>query len=217
MGELILTLRQWQQGIKPLDQYIVQASTMDGRDGQTATSIGMAYGFVAHKNNYIKCQIGTHENLVLCAIGSSTDNPRRGNQIICRQNILKTLEKNEIKNMPINSADYFVALPSYKFIISPEGNGIDCHRHYEALMAGCIPIVEDNPLIRAKYGNAPIIWTKDYSEITANYLEAKYEEMLDTKWDFSRLMLSWWSPEEQQLIRLRGNFWCSRLAGSPWY
>ena len=35
-------------------------------------------------------------------------------------------------------------LSKYKFIISPEGNGIDCHRHYEAILCGCIPIIEYN-------------------------------------------------------------------------
>lgn len=217
MSKLILTLQQWQNSVKPVEQYIVQASTMDGRDGQTATSIGMAYGFALQKNNYIKCQVGNHNNLVLCAIGKTTDNPRRGDREICRNNILKTLHNNGIYNVALDPAVYFEQLPSYKFVISPEGNGIDCHRHYEALMAGCIPIVEDNPLIRAKYGNAPILWTKDYSEITQEYLEETYKKMINETWDFSRLMLSWWSPEEQQLIKIRGNFWCNRLAGTPWY
>lgn len=40
--------------------------------------------------------------------------------------------------------NYFNSLSTYKFVISPEG--IDCHRHYEALLARCVPIIEHNSL-----------------------------------------------------------------------
>ena len=211
-----LKLNLWQQIEKPLKSLIVQASTIDGMDGQTAPSIGMAYGFVecCNQNN---TQIGNHTNLVLFAINVGTDHRRRGQAKINRASICKTLENNGFHNQSLTSADYFNTLPSYKFVISPEGNGVDCHRHYEALMAGCIPIVEENPIIREKYGNVPILWTKDYSEITETYLLENYKIMLKRQWDFSKLFLSYWSPEEQQLIKYRGNFWCKRLTGKSWY
>ena len=159
------------------------------------------------------------KDLVLCAINGGTDQRRRGSAPINRKHILETLSNNGIQNICIEPDKYFTVLPKYKFIISPEGNGIDCHRHYEALMAKSIPIVEDSALIRAKYGNAPILYTKDYSEITQEYLEQKYAEMTDPNvlWDFSRLFLSSWSPEEQTMIMYRGNFWCEKLSGYPWY
>lgn len=119
--------------------------------------------------------------------------------------------------MTLHGLDYFESLPKYKFVISPEGNGVDCNRHYEALMAGCIPIVELNPIIQAKYGDVPILYTQDYSEITPTYLEEKYAEMLDRKWDFSRLFLSSWSSEEQMLIKYRGDYWCKKLVNKCWY
>jgi hypothetical protein len=28
----------------------------------------------------------------------------------------------------------------YKFVVSPEGNGVDCHRHYECIGLGAIPV-----------------------------------------------------------------------------
>jgi hypothetical protein len=108
-------------------------------------------------------------------------------------------------------------LPKYKFIISPEGNGIDCHRHYEALMAGCIPIIEDNELIREKYKGCPILYTKDYSEITKEYLESKYEEMKNKYYDFSRLFLNYYDDKTQIEIKNNGNYWGNRLTGKTWY
>lgn len=212
-----MTLREWQRTIVPKNQYIVQASTTDGFDGITATSIGMCYGFTHHEGVTGDMQVAPIKTGVLCAINVGTDQRRRGAHPICRKTIVETLLHNGFQNAAIETNKYFKELPKYQFVISPEGNGIDCHRHYEALMAKCIPIVEDSALIRAKYGNVPILYTRDYSEITQEYLDQKYAEMLDKRWDFSKLFMASWSPEEQLLIQFRGNFWCEKLAGKPWY
>lgn len=210
----MLTLREWQNCNKDPSQYIIQASTVDGGDRPTAMSIGMGYGIMSFKDNLHTIQLGSHSELVLCAISESTDERRRGP---VRKEIVKSLEINGVPNVKLDHEKYFTCLPSYKFVISPEGNGIDCHRHYEALMAGCIPIVEYSKLVDVKYGNVPILWTKDYSEITPEYLEEKYVEFLDKRWDFSLLHMSAWSIEEQLLAKYRGNYWMMRLTGKMWY
>lgn len=33
-----------------------------------------------------------------------------------------------------------------QFCASPHGNGLDCHRTWEALCLGCVPIVKSSPL-----------------------------------------------------------------------
>ena len=35
---------------------------------------------------------------------------------------------------------------NYAFIVSPHRNGLDCHRTWEALVLGCIPIVKTSPI-----------------------------------------------------------------------
>jgi len=215
-----MTLREWQNVLKHPNELIVQNSTLNQQDGITASSIGMSFQYVkALKiNTDLKVyQIGSHDKLVLCSISDSTDSRRRCNNNINRKRIIKILENNYIKNENNEYLEYFMKLPQYKFIISPEGNGIDCHRHYEALMAGSVPIVEDNPTIRSKYGNVPILYTKDYSEINEIYLNEVYKNLLDTQFDFSQLFLSFWSPEEQDMIKIRGNSWCMKLANMGYY
>jgi len=211
------TLAAWLKSVKPEQHLIVQASKEDGSDGITNTSIGMSWQYVKERGNTPACQIGQHDKQVLCAISPITDGRRRRFSPINRQSILETLKTQGISNTILEPSEYFKSLPQYKFVISPEGNGIDCHRHYEALMAGCIPIVEDSELIRKKYGNAPILYTRDYSEINETYLKAKYEEMLKTEWDFSKLFIGYWDEAEQELIKYRGNYWCMKVAGEPWY
>jgi hypothetical protein len=213
---MLLTLGEWQQTYKDPKNFIVQASMQDGSDGWTIFPIGMGYQYATHYGGSEKWQIGSHQALVQCAISARTDERRRPFGLN-RQMILFNLLMNGIVNRQVSGSQYFDELPSYKFVISPEGNGIDCHRHYEALMAGCIPIIEDNPIIREKYKGLPILYTRDYSEITREYLEQQYKEMLDKSYDFSRLFLSYYSLGQQDLIKYNGNYWVKRLSLKTWY
>ena len=56
-----------------------------------------------------------------------------------------------------NYKEYLMDLKRHKFVISPPGNGIDCHRNWEALMMGCVPIVLDSPFIKNVYGSMSLI------------------------------------------------------------
>ncbi len=210
----MMTLRTWQQTIKPIDELIVQASAKDGSDSWQPFPIGMCwqYGFNCNRNT----QIGTHDKLILCAISPGTDQRRRPSGIN-RRTILDNLQKLGIYNRQVDHSEYFGCVPSYKFVVSPEGNGIDCHRHYEALLAGAIPIMEHNPLVEKKYAGLPILYTTDYSELTEEYLNIKYAEMIDTVHDFSRLFLQYYDAETQRQIKECGNNWMSKLCGQQWY
>jgi hypothetical protein len=211
---MILTLKEWQNTIKSKEELLHCCSEfIHQNDEWVPFPIGL--GYFNYKGPLEKVQIGNHENLVLCSI-KSTDNNRRPTGIN-RSSIIKTLSLQGISNTYMDPDLYFETLPIYKFIISPEGNGIDCHRHYEALMAGCIPIIEDNDLIKEKYKGCPILYTKDYSEITSEYLEEKYKEMIDEKWDFSLLLLNSYEKDIQRQIKENGNYWGNKLFGKNWY
>ncbi len=212
-----MTLRTWQTLIKPQDQLIYNASVQDGRDSWLPFSIGMGYKFIDFKYEpMMTFQIGPHNKLVLSAFDPTTD-ARRFHTDGCRSKIAERLAKQGIENQPIPHDIYIRSIPSYKFVISPEGNGIDCHRHYEALLAGCIPVVEDNLLIREKYKGCPMVFTKDYSDITPERLEQLYGEMIDQTFDFSKLLMVSHSEEIQLLIRANGNHWGRTLRCSDWY
>ena len=200
----MFTLRDWQRNPKHKPNLIVNASAIDGSDSPQKFPIGMCFKYVSYQN--METQVGHHENLVFCGIRESTDNLRR-RKVLNRSAIVHILSSNGIENTILASSEYFTSLPSYKFVISPEGNGVDCHRHYEALMAGCIPVVEDSIHIREVYGNCPILYTTDYSEITSEYLEKKYDEMIDKTYDFSKLFVSSYSPDIQTEIRRNSSFW----------
>jgi hypothetical protein len=212
-----MTLSEWQAISKPRNQIMYNCSEYSHMNDELVPfPIGMSWQLIQYDGFLEDIQKGSHINQVLCAISSSTDSRRRrtGKN---RSSILNTLGTNGIHNTGMNSNHYLRTLPQYKFVISPEGNGIDCHRHYEALMAGCIPIIEHNKYIVEKYGNCPILFTDDYSEITPEYLSKVYAEMLNKTWDFSRLCLNTYDIGSQKQIKANGNYWGKRLDGREWY
>jgi hypothetical protein len=214
-----MTLFEWQKTPKRRDQLLYNCSIQDGSDAWIPFSIGMGYQILNYNGPIEDIQKGPHNNQVLCAINPYSDRHRRPNGKN-RLSIIHTLENkgiNNNNNMRMTIDDYLHLLPRFQFVISPEGNGIDCHRHYEALMAGCIPIVERDDRLLEKYGNCPILFTDDYSEITSDYLSEKYLEMLHKTWDFSRLCLDTYDSETQAQIKANGNYWAKKFVGREWY
>jgi len=79
----------------------------------------------------------------------------------------------------------------YVFVISPHGNGLDCHRTWEALCLGCIPIVRTSPL-DALYEGLPVYIVQDWSEVTEENLRKVLSEFSQRKFDLNRLTLKYW-------------------------
>jgi hypothetical protein len=74
----------------------------------------------------------------------------------------------------------------YKYVISPHGNGLDCHRTWEALALGCIPIIKSSSLDFMFVG-LPVLIVNKWSEIN--------QELLDTfkpSGNLDKLRLSYW-------------------------
>jgi hypothetical protein len=71
-----------------------------------------------------------------------------------------------------------------KYVLSPEGTGIDCHRIYEAIACGSIPIIKKSETRMDNfYENLPVVLIDDWKEITQEYLEENYniyKSKLDT-------------------------------------
>ena len=74
--------------------------------------------------------------------------------------------------------DYLRELSKSYFVISPEGNGIDCHKTWEALYLKTIPIVIKSINIDF-YSEFPMIVLNDWSEFNLNNLTIDlYHEMI---------------------------------------
>lgn len=88
------------------------------------------------------------------------------------------------KNLPWEL--YIKKLSTYKYCISPPGNGIDCHRIWEAIYVGCVPIVEKHPILYDNFNELPIMFVNNYNNITNKYLEDEYHKFKDKNLDKSK-------------------------------
>jgi len=79
----------------------------------------------------------------------------------------------------------------YAFVLSPHGNGLDCHRTWEALCLGCIPIVKTSPIDNL-YKNLPVLIVNNWVDVTHDLLEETIVNFKATHFDYSRLNLSYW-------------------------
>lgn len=71
--------------------------------------------------------------------------------------------------------EYLSDVASSKFVVSPRGNGLDCHRTWEAMYLGAIPIVtasELDPLLQG----LPVVIVRDWSQVNLKFLEEKWNE-----------------------------------------
>jgi hypothetical protein len=71
------------------------------------------------------------------------------------------------------------------YVLSPRGNGEDCHRFYEAIYLDTIPIVKKtNTAFDKLYNLFPCLIVNDWNEITEDLLLAKKDEYLQKIRDF---------------------------------
>ncbi len=84
----------------------------------------------------------------------------------CLKKVKHTLLVMETEKIPRITT--WTNMTKYKFVLSPPGVGLDCHRTWEALVLGCIPIIKSS-CIDSVYEGLPV-WIVKYWE-EANYLE----------------------------------------------
>ena len=87
---------------------------------------------------------------------------------------------------------------SCAFVLSPEGGGMDCHRTWEALALGCIPIVKRSPFSDL-FQNLPVLIVDDWGDINLPMLRdalSRYEKLQLNK---QELTLQYWANMVSEL------------------
>ena len=83
----------------------------------------------------------------------------------------------------------------YSFVVSPFGNGYECHRTWEALVLGCIPIVKTSG-IDSLYEDLPVLIVNDWIDITSELLLSVIEDFKKKhekgQFNYNKLTLKYW-------------------------
>ena len=82
----------------------------------------------------------------------------------------------------------------YAFVLSPHGNGLDCHRTWEALILGCIPVVRTSP-IDSLYEGLPVLIVNEWTDINDDLLKNTIEEFKNKTFSYEKLTLQYWSEK----------------------
>ncbi|UJR16776.1 hypothetical protein I4U23_003676 [Adineta vaga] len=97
-----------------------------------------------------------------------------------------------------NLADIYIRNRQYSFWLSPRGNGIDCHRTWEALYLDVIPIVWNSSL-NSLYEDLPVIIIQTHTEITEEFLKEKLYEISMKKYYHMK--------QTYRMEKLRNAYW----------
>jgi hypothetical protein len=116
------------------------------------------------------------KNKIYCDSHLSITHPRREEMY----NILKNNMFIDFQSAKVHYLDVLEKYAQYKFVLSPRGKGLDCHRTWEAFLLGAIVITESSSLDDMYIKNdLPVIILKNFEElnnITEEQLDIWYNK-----------------------------------------
>lgn len=131
--------------------------------------------------------------------------------VIERQKALNALRQSPLADhVNLLPNDYRRTLRGYMFVASPAGNGIDCHRTWEALYMGVIPIVTGAGFY-SQFPKFPGLVLEEWDEIL-KYSQADLADIFDEKIQSLQtaglIWADYWRAKINEAVR------CSFIAGS---
>ena len=121
-----------------------------------------------------------------------------------RQNVFDSLKPKDFidfehmgkfKQYSIERIDFYKKVSLSKFVICPRGKGIDTYRLWDCLYLGAIPIVVKEAVFHETMEDLPILFLDsyhDYANLTEDFLNETYTKMLNKKFDYRKLFISFW-------------------------
>lgn len=84
--------------------------------------------------------------------------------------------KGGVSHDSVSAEVFYTDMKQHHYVLSPHGAGPDCHRHWEALLLGCIPIVlkhRANELL----SELPCLRVDNWDQVTEKYLFERLPEL----------------------------------------
>lgn len=161
--------------------------------------IGLANSQWSHGNQRLITQIrdenNSKKNLVYKNFDIGTNLGERSKcNIITEKNGILLASKTSI-------IEYWRTLSESMFAISPPGNGIDCHRIWEALYLRSVPVIVYHESF-SQFKHLPILFINDWSEVTIEFLRSKINEFANADFNLPELNISYWYKKIKQDIEI---------------
>ena len=88
--------------------------------------------------------------------------------------------------------EYLREMARHEFVLCPQGNGVDCHRIWEALYLGCTPIVLESKTT-SYFEGLPIIRINSLYYVTEGILMEILEKTKDINKNYDKASISYWA------------------------
>lgn len=88
--------------------------------------------------------------------------------------------------------DYLSDMASCRWCVSPPGNGLDCHRTWEALYLGVIPIVQRSVMGQQLYQGLPVVECDDLTRLDPERIKVDTIAAMPRSSEWHRLTMSYW-------------------------
>ena len=111
-------------------------------------------------------------------------------------NNLFYIEKNSVPRK-----DSWTKMSSLAFVASPLGNGLDCHRTWEALALGCMPVVKKSNL-DPLYKDLPVLIVNNWSDINIELLNKTISEFKNKTFNLEKLTYKYWIGKIKNLLNI---------------
>lgn len=111
-----------------------------------------------------------------------------------RNDVWEAVRSNPLMDAPTEPLDRSTLWARHAqnaFVLSPSGNGFECHRTWEALILGSIPIVDRSPSLEV-YAGLPVVVVDDWSELTLENLRKWRVEVHRSHPSWEKLTTAHW-------------------------
>ena len=97
----------------------------------------------------------------------------------------------DYESMVISRIESHKKQTKYAFVVSPFGVGLDCHRTWEALVLGCIPIIKHSGL-DPLFDDLPVLIINEWSDLNQELLKNTIEKFKNKKFNMEKITLKYW-------------------------
>ena len=208
----VLNLQQIHKLLKSsyLIKWFLQNTRIQNNDKMVQLPIGLDYHTISNNPNYIwklpnENHLPCDQELILVNIKEKSkpfydrihkiyvNFTKTNDRFKDRENCVKSISNSLIisNNVFTKRTDNWNIMSTYSFILSPFGNGMDCHRTWEALCLGCIPIVKA-PDFTKMFENLPVLIVNTWNEVNQELLDKTILEFKTKTFQYEKLNLKYW-------------------------
>lgn len=100
-------------------------------------------------------------------------------------------------HVPMNH--FYKQMSSHPFILSPPGAGPDCHRHWESILLGSIPVVLKSPATKILEG-LPCLQVNNWAEVTEKRLKEELPKLKKLFYDNPKMEICWFDYWKKKIL-----------------